>query len=126
MQFTALKSMDSRRKLTLIFAGCLVAAPALWALGAPRYGLVCFVGAVMCCTMLWGPTEQRISPSRGIPITVASSLSFVVSIASFATMSLVMAPYPRQAFGAALWAGAMLAAWIITRRWPRADPPLLS
>ena len=128
LQLTAgkLKPMDSRRQLTLIFTGCLVAAPVLGALGAPRYGLVCFVAAVMCGVMVWGPTEQRISPSRGVPITVASSLSFIVSVASFATMSLVMAPYPRQAFAAAVWAVAMLAAWIITRRWRRADPPLLS
>lgn len=70
VQSTAWKSMDSRRKLILIFTGCLVAAPVLWALGGPRYGLVCFIAAVMCCVMVWGPTEQRISPSRGVPITV--------------------------------------------------------
>ena len=118
--------MDSRRQLTFIVTGSLVAAPVLWALSAPRYGLVCFIVAVMCGVMVWGPTEQRISPSRGVPVTVASSLSILVSIASFATISLVMAPYPRQAFGAAVWAVAMLAAWVITRRWRRADPPLLS
>jgi hypothetical protein len=121
-----LRPIERRRQLTFIVTGSLVAAPVLWALGAPRYGLVCFIVAVMCGVMVGGPTEQRISPSRGVPITVASSLSFLVSIASFDTISLVMAPYPRQAFGAAVWGVAMLAAWVITRRWPRADPPLPS
>ena len=118
--------MDSRRQLSLVFVGSLIAAPVLWAIGAPRYGLICFIMAVMCGVMAWGPTEQRISPSKGVPITVASSLSFIVAVAGFATMTVVMLPYPRLAFGSAVWAVAMLAAWVITRRWRRAGPPLVS
>jgi hypothetical protein len=109
-----------------MFAGSLIAAPVLWAIGAPRFGLICFIAAVMCRVMVWGPTEQRISPTRGVPVTMAGSLSCIVSVAGFASMTIVMLPYPRLAFGAAVWAVAMMSAWIITRRWRRADPPLVS
>jgi hypothetical protein len=72
----------------------------------------------------WGPTEQRISPSRDVPFTVSSSFSFFVAVVSCAASTVVWWPYPRLAMTTAVWGAVMLAGWLITRRWRRAAPPL--
>jgi hypothetical protein len=125
-QYTEAQVAQNRRRLALAFAGALVVAPVLWALGAPRYGLATFLSAVMAGVMRWGPTVSRTPPNRLEPTTVASTFSFTVAVVAFATMTVVMWPYPRLAAASAIWAVAMAVAGIWVGRWPRGHPPLVS
>jgi hypothetical protein len=125
-QQTDSERVRTRRRLQLMCAGSLLAAPLLWVLGAPRYALASFLGGVICAVFLGGPTEQRIPSGRTEPTTVSSSIVFLVGIGGFAAIAIVMVPYPRLAFAAAIWAVALTVAWVWTRRWPRGNPPLVS
>lgn len=126
VQQTESERARTRRRLQLMCAVWLVAAPVLWVLGAPRYALASFLGGFICAVFLGGPTEQRIPSGRVEPTTVSSSIVFLFGIGGFAAIAVVMAPYPRLASAAAIWAAALTVAWLWTRRWPRGNPPLVS
>ncbi len=110
------------RQLTLIVVGLFAAAPPLWAVGAPRFALACFLLGVTGAVMRWGPREQRISPSKGEPIPVATSFVWFSQVVGFAAVTVVLLPHPPLAIAAGFCLVAMLALWIITRRWPRGYP----
>lgn len=123
---TGAERARTRRQLQLMCVAWLLAAPALWAFGAPRYALASFLGGVICAVFLGGPTEQRIPAGRTEPTTVPSSVVYLVGIGGFAAITVVTIPHPRVAAAAAIWAVALTVAWVWTRRWPRGNPPLVS